>query len=520
MSPQRPSSPPPSGGQRPMQDVRAVKQAAQFPAVGMTLRSYKYEPRPGQRGTVVRRGRWQRIRQQLSFKRAAMILGVLILILGGWVGGKFLYNFHKLFGGNIFGLLSSTKLKGEDSGRVTILLAGNSADDPGHGGADLTDSIMLVSIDTKSNKAFLLSIPRDLWVHIPGNGYAKINETYVDGQNENFSQSGYPSGGMGLLEKVVEQDFGVNIDYYALIDYAAVRDAVNAVGGVDFAVKSSDPRGLYDPSIDYATHQPLVKLTNGVHHLNGEQALDLSRARGDAYGSYGFPSADFDRTQHQRELLIDLKSKVVSAGTLANPAKLTSLSDAIGQNVRTDFTVSEVKRLYDLTKNINGNNMQSLSLNGVNGGPNLLTNYTSYSGESALIPAAGVDNFYAIQHFLQQHMSSNPVVQEGANVVVLNGTSVSGLAAKERTRLEQKGLLVSKLGDAAGAEPATMVIDASGGQKPATRNLLVQLYGAGNITTANPYAGVYDADFIIVLGTDRSAAGSSAAATAGSTPAQ
>lgn len=499
-STRQPSTPPRNAG-RPLQDDRAAKQASQFPTVGMTLRSYNYEARPGRRGTVVRRSRWQNLRTKLSLKRAALILGVIVLLIGGWVGGKFLYNFHKLFGGNIFGIFSSTKLKGEDSGHVNILLAGNSSDDLGHQGGDLTDSIMLVSIDTKNNKAFLLSIPRDLWVHIPGDGHAKINEAYVDGENQKFDQSGYPTGGMGLLEKVVAQDFGVTIDYYALINYSAVRDAVNAVGGVDFTVKSSDPRGLYDPSIDYATHQPLVRLSNGVHHLNGEQALDLSRARGDAYGSYGFPMADFDRTEHQREMLIDLKNKVVSAGTLANPAKLSNLSDAIGRNVRTDFSVGEVKRLYDLTKNINGNSMQSLSLNNVNG-VDLLSNYSSSSGESALIPAAGIDNFSAIQYFMQQHLSSNPVVQEGAKVVVLNGTNTSGLASKERTTLQQKGIFVSQLGDAT-QQPTTTVIDVSAGQKPATRQLLAQLYGATNITTTNPYAGAYNADFIVILGDDR-----------------
>lgn len=450
---------------------------------------------------VVKHGRWQRFRAWVSWKKAAMILLVLVLIVFGWVGGKFLYNFSKVFGGNIFGVLSSTKLKGEDVGRVNILLAGNSSDDVGHQGGDLTDSIMLVSIDTRNNKAFMLSIPRDLWVHIPNDGHAKINEAYVDGGNQNFDESGYPTGGMGMLEKVVSDDFGVNIDYYALVNYSAVRDAVNAVGGVDFNVQSSDPRGLYDPSIDYATHKPLVRLTNGVHHLDGQQALDLTRARGDSYGSYGFPQADFNRTEHQRELLVDLKNKAESAGVLANPAKLSSLSDAIGKNVQTDLSVSEVKRLYTLTKNINGSSIQSLSLNDDNGN-SLLKSYTSNNGESALIPDAGMDQFYDIQAFLKRHMSSNPVIQEGAKVVVLNATDTTGLAAKERTALQGKNIDVTKIGSSDTPRPTTLIIDASAGKKPATRQLLQQTYG-NNFTTTNPYSDIYDADFIIVLGNDR-----------------
>ncbi len=293
--------------QRPVQDmVTAKKQGGQFPAVGMTLRNYQYDPKDRHKRArhteVVKRHWWQRI----TLKRTAITLAVLAVLVGGFVAGKFIYNAHKLFGGNILGVLNTTKLKGEDRGRVNILLAGNSADDPGHNGANLTDSIMLVSIDTKSNKMFMLSIPRDLWVKVDDSGHQKINQAYVTGQDENFDESGYPKGGMGQLEQVVSQDFNIPIDYYALIDYNALKQAVDAVGGIDVNIKSDDPRGLYDPNIDWTTGGPLVKLTNGPHHLNGQQALDLARARGDSYRSYGFGGSDFTRTGNQRDMLVAL----------------------------------------------------------------------------------------------------------------------------------------------------------------------------------------------------------------------
>jgi LCP family protein required for cell wall assembly len=492
----------------PIQDmVTAQQQAGQFPSVGMTLRSYQYDPkdyhkRSAGRAVVLTQNRWQRFRQAITRKRVALVLALIILVVGGWLGGKFVYNAHKLFGGNIFSVLTTTKLKGENSGRVNILLAGNSADDSGHDGANLTDSIMLVSIDTKNHKAFLLSIPRDLWVHIPGDGHEKINDAYVLGQNNGFSQGGYPSGGMGQLEQVVSQDLGVPINYYALIDYNAMREAVNAVGGVDVTIKSDDPRGLYDPSIDYATHGPLVKLTNGTHHLNGEQALDLARARGDAYNSYGFPAADFDRTLHQRQLLVALKTKVVTAGVLANPAKLSSLSDAIGNNVKTDFKLSEVHRLYDLSNQISGQNIQSLSFNQANG-KDLLASYGAPDGESALIPAAGIDNFSALQAFIKQQTSSNPVVREGATIAVLNGTTTNGLATKVKQELTAKQLTVSGTGNSPNPPQATtVIIDTTGGKKPATGAALVKLFG-NHLTTQNTYGLTYNVDFIVILGADQ-----------------
>lgn len=487
------------------------QQAKDFPGVGMTLPSYKAgesgRTRLSKRPAPVKRGRLRRIFSKAHFKKALITLFILGALVGAFVGLKFLYNAHKLFGGSIFGVLHTTHLKGENRGRVNILLAGNSADDPGHAGGNLTDSIMIVSIDTRNHTAFLLSIPRDLWVNIPGGGHQKINAAYSVGQEDNFNESGYPHGGMGLLEKVVEQDFGIPIDYSTLVNYTALRDSVNAVGGVNFTVNSTDPRGLYDPSIDYATHGPLVnKLTNGPHVLNGQQALDLARARGDAYGSYGFGNSDFQRTQDQRELLIALKNKAATASVIANPAKLTSLFDAIGSNVKTDMKLSEVHRLYDLVKPINSKNIKSLSLSDANG-KSLLTSYATRDGESALIPAAGLDDFSAIQAFVQQQTSSKPVVRENASVVVLNATGTSGLASQERTKLKIKGLNVTDIGDASSNQAATSIIDNSGGKKPATRKLLVQLLG-NNVTTTNPYASMYDVDFIVLLGSNQASSAS------------
>lgn len=491
---------------RPRQDMHTVKnQASRFPAVGMTLPTYQYDPRDRHKRlnkTIVKRTRWQRFRQKITLKRTAIVCALLILLVGGWVGGKFIYNAQKLFGGNILSVLNPTKLKGEDEGRVNILLAGNSADDPGHNGAQLTDSIMVMSVDTKNKKAFLLSIPRDLWVEVD-NGHQKINEVYVTGEEEEFSENDYPEGGMGQLEQVVSDSLGLPLHYYALVNYQALRQAVDAVGGIDFTVKSEDPRGLYDPNIDWETKGPLVRLKNGKQHLDGRQALNLARARGDAYNSYGFSGSDFARAENQRQMLVALKSKAVSAGVMTNPAKLSSLSDAIGNNVKTDFKISEVRRLYDLVKDINGNNIKSLSLNDANG-KSLLASYATPSGQSALIPAAGIDNFYDIQAFINRQTSADPVVQEAAKVVVLNGTTVNGLATKIRKRLTDRNVIVPEVGDAGVATvPArTTIIDNSKTTKPATRALMIKLFGK-QVTTTNSYANIYDADFIIVLGADQ-----------------
>jgi LCP family protein required for cell wall assembly len=377
-----------------------VGKPADFPMVGRTLTTYpsrQYSPPVGPKPSVKPIKKKHRLSRAVKY--TALLILIVLLIGGGWIGFKFYKNFGGFKG--LWGIIHSTTLKGQDSGRVNILLAGNSADDPGHQGADLTDSIMIISIDTKNNTAFMLSVPRDLYVSLPtgaypdNTGHGKINQAILD---SSFSQAGYPSGGMGDLEYIVSQDLGIPIDYYALIDYTAFKDAVNAVGGVTVNINSPDGK-LYDPSRD-AYGNPLVDLSNGVHTLDGQQALDFARARGDSPYSIGFETSDFQRTADQRMLLASLEKKALSIGILSNPVKLGELFDSIGKNVKTDLTVGDMHTLYNLTKS-SSSHIQSLTLS--YGGTNpLLTNYTTPTGESALIPAAGLDNFSAIQSYMSQ----------------------------------------------------------------------------------------------------------------------
>lgn len=481
------------------------KQPAAFPAIGMTLSSYSSNagvPKPPM--AVQKPSRIRSFKSKITGKRVLLSFVVILLLAFGWLGWKFIYNAHKLFGGSVFTALSTGKLDGESSGRVNILLAGNSADDPGHQGGTLTDSIMILSVDTKNHTAFMLSVPRDLYVNVPGaGGHQKINTAYPTGERIKFKEDGYAEGGMGLLQKIIKRDLGVTCQYYALVNYNALRDAVKSVGGVNINVQSSDKRGLYDPSKDYSTGGILVKLTNGVHKLNGQQALNFARARGDARGSYGFANSDFDRAAHQRQLILALRSKATSAGVLSNPLKIGGLFDSVGSNVKTDLTLSNVRRLYDLTKSTNAQSIQSVGLNNADG-KNLLKNYRNSRGEAALIPEAGLDDFSDIQRYIRRITSNNLVVREGAKVAVLNGTTTSGLAAREADLLGNKNITADTVADADSENyTVTQIIDLSGGKMPGTKSVLQKNYPGSTITTTNPYGTKYDVNFIVVIGSDR-----------------
>ena len=321
-------------------------------------------------------------RQVIKRSLLGLVLALLavIIFIGGWDTINISRAAQKTFGsGNIFSALTPTTLK-SSSGRVNVLLVGYSADDPGHSGANLTDSIILLSLSTTKHTGYMLSVPRDLYVDIPGFGHAKINEAYQD-------------GGMNLLEQVVANDFNTPINYYALFDYAAVRGIVNGLDGIVVNIQSPDPRGLYDPNISPVDGGPL-KLANGPQTLDGQTALNLTRARGDSPESYGFPQADFDRTQHQRQVLAAIQQKL-SWTLVLNPLKNGKLFSAVGTNIKTDVNVSEARPLLSLFRSVPSSSLQSLNLRAL-GSKNYLASYTTYNGESALIPAAGLDDFSQI----------------------------------------------------------------------------------------------------------------------------
>ena len=338
-----------------------------------------------------------------KFKRRLKRIVLLILLVLFIFGGIFAWEFYKTASKltnehNPISLIASLwpRTPAETNGRINILLAGYSVDDPNHGGAQLTDSIMIVSINPKSKTSSLISVPRDLWVNIPGYGYGKINAAYENGLN--FNQVGYFPGGMGLLEKIVGQDFGVKFNYYALIDYTAIRDAVNAVGGITVDINSPDPRGIYDPY----TH---LKLPNGENQLNGQMALDLARTRGYGPGSYGIPNSDFTRTQYQQKELVALKDKVAKASSIFNPLTVVRLANAVGNNVTTNLKIGQMEWLYSRVKSITNGGIKEVTLDNYNG-QNLLSNYPSQR-TSALMPAAGLNNYSAIQSAVRQIIYGN-----------------------------------------------------------------------------------------------------------------
>lgn len=271
--------------------------------------------------------------------------------------------------------IDSAVLKGEKEGRINVMVLG--VDDA----ASLSDTIMLMSVDTRAgqqHKAAMISVPRDLYVDIPEFGNQKINAAYTYGQNND-----YPGGGPALTQKVVSEVTGQTIHYYAALDFTGFRQMIDAVGGIDVDVKNpiDDP---YYP--DYKYGYSRFKLAVGPQHLDGEKALRYARSRE--------TSSDFDRAARQQQVILALRAKLVSKGTLLDKGKLDAIQAAIKDHLKTDMSLRESAKFADLLRKIPEGNITRHVIDS----SNLLASSQRFG--YALIPKEGFDDYSEIHTFV------------------------------------------------------------------------------------------------------------------------
>ena len=332
------------------------------------------------------------------------IILILFLVLVGWLTFKALITGGKIFQGNILDVFTSkTRLEEDSNGRTNIVIFGTSGYSMAENawdGALLTDSIMVISVDQDKHDAYMISLPRDLYVKhtcrkLLGTSAGKLNETYYCAYTD--SKKNEDKGAEALREKAGEI-LGLDVQYYVHANWTALERMVDSVGGVDVVIKSDNAKGIYDRNTG-------IKLPNGEVHLSGKEALMLARSRGDM-GGYGVYS-NFDREMNQQKVLTALQQKALSAGTLANPITVNSLLDALGDNLRTNFKASEIQTLIDLAKKTKTSNMISLPLvDRGDGEKDLVT--TGMLGDISIVrPAKGLYDYSDIIDYVQQSINAN-----------------------------------------------------------------------------------------------------------------
>ncbi|MFI5212529.1 MAG: LCP family protein [Candidatus Saccharimonadales bacterium] len=446
-------------------------------------------------------------------KWVVILLLLLGLSLGGWLAYKTLHAGGNIFKGGIFGLIQSKPLQQDSNGRSNILVLGTSEDDPGHPGGNLTDSMMIVSIDQKGKSTAMFSIPRDLYVKYGmacDAGYAGKINAYFACSNTGTSASDEQDR-LTKTKQFVGDIFGMDIQYAVHVNNTVIKQAVDAVGGVDVNIQGDGdvpygvaPGSILDRNFDWRCGYKcyLVKYSPGVHHLDGEHALFLSMARGDSAPTYGLVNSNFDREKNQQKIIIALKQKAVSTGTLSDIGKVTSLIDALGSNLRTTFDTSEIRTLMQLGADIKPENIASINLYD---GANAVVTTGDYGGASVVMPSAGIFDYTQIRQYLDMKLSTNPVTREGANIMVLNGSSVSGVAQTEADKLTKDGFVVGGTDNAPAGSYGDVEIYQIGNGNSATKDALAARFHVTVKTTKPPVLVSGDTKFVIIFGKDPSA---------------
>lgn len=429
--------------------------------------------------------------------KSAVGLVILVAIIGGFLFAKGYFNLHKVFkgGGSAAALdknVEPSKLKGEGDGRVNILLLGRGGD--GHEGADLTDTILVASIDPVNNKAALVSLPRDFWTKA-GYSYSKVNAIFANAKEAAKAKGNDTKKAEAIaaaaVQKEVSDIFGIPMHYYSVLDFSAFKQAVDTVGGVDINITNDTAvsEHMYDESTGknyYLNVQP------GMQHFDGTRALFFTRSR------HTSTRGDFDRAQRQRIFIEALSQKVVSLQTFSNPVKVSQLMDNFGNHVTTDMSLNDAMRLLSIGKKI-GNKFDSVDLADP---ANPLVKTGMVSGQSVVLPTAGEENYSAIQALIRNRLRDGYLAKENANVTVLNGTDTPGLAAKKAEELKSYGYNVGTVADAPKhGFQNTVIVDLTKGKMKYTKNYLEKRFGL-KVTTQLPDQSIQPgtANFVIILG--------------------
>ena len=391
--------------------------------------------------------------------------------------------------GNVIDLLAFVQetyepLKTDANGRTNILAFGTSGynmegdeGDGTHDGAQLTDSIMMISLNQETGDIAMLSLPRDLKASPTCTATGKINEVYwcnnMHGDNE--------EAGAAALMAEVGDILGVDFQYYAHLNWGSLIQIVDTLGGIKITLDEDINDGwwtgaVYEAGVEYA--------------INGEEALGLARAR------HGTAGGDFSRGASQQKILIGIKDAVFEKHL--SLADIISLASTLGDNLRSNFSVSDFKTLAHLSFEFDLDSMRQISL-----WPDFMTT-GSIDGISYVLPRAGAGNYGDVQTYVAKMTSNNPYDYEEPSIIILNASETAGLASQEAAKLEKEGFPYVFTDNAPEApedhsyeEGYTLYMLHA---KPGTRNILENKYNTVTMPSDVLPAGITtEYDFVLIL---------------------
>lgn len=333
-------------------------------------------------------------------------------------------------------VISDAPVPWNGTDRVTILVMGLDFRDWESGdGPPRTDSMMLVSVDPVSHTIGMLSIPRDLWVEIPGGfGHNRINTAYFLGESYNL-----PGGGPELAMQTVEDMLGLPVQYYAVIEFQTFEELVDEIGGIDILVEERMKIS--------AIGRPSRWLRPKAYHLNGPDTLAYARARKTEGG-------DFDRAERQQRVALAIRDRIFYSNmTPRLLAKAPVLYQELASGVHTNLTLNQMIGLGLLLIQIPVEGIHR----GVIAPPDMVTLEILPTGADVLKPIPDQirilrDEIFTSTGAIGPSMSldqpGDAAELEQARVAVRNGAGIEGLATQTSDFLKGQGLNIVEIGNA------------------------------------------------------------------------
>ncbi len=261
----------------------------------------------------------------------------------------------------------------DGSPRLNILILGNGG--PNHPGAMLTDSIQIFSYNRVTEKASLISLPRDLYTDIDSYGRHKINEGL---------QIGLARGiGGDAMKNTVSKVLGIPIHKYFNINFYGFKDLINSIGGIDVNVSSA----ITDTELGNE-----FSVNAGMQHMDGDLALKYARSRK--------TTSDFDRSRRQQEIMAAAKKKMVDWKIFLDPSKIQSFFTNINQNIKTDLEISDIFSVLQKVESLDFDSVERVVID--NNPTNHLLYSTSAYGAYVLLPYGG--NFKQVREYIQKYL--------------------------------------------------------------------------------------------------------------------
>ena len=364
----------------------------------------------------------------------------------------------------------------DGASRINILFVGLRGGDPLEGDCPFcTDTLILLTVDPLKKTAGMLSIPRDMWVNIPGFGFSRINTAWSLGRGSKL-----PGGGPALTMKTISHFIGVPVDYYVQVDFDTFIDIIDMLGGVDI---HNDETLFLDP-VYHGQEFPKVKLTCcGMRHLRGRVALAYARCR---HVEQGCKDGDIGRARRQQKVIFAIREKVLSPENFTTlMSQAPQLYRTFSSGIHTNLSLNDAIKLAVLVQDIPKKDIR----NAVIDHSMIQLGNVILGGQRASIIRPIPDRIRVLRdRIFTTSGPLSPLAQgdlatlmqaDGARVRILNGTSTPLLDTRTGLYLSQQGLAVREFGRTKATSRTTIFLYSP---KLYTLQYLIGIFGITNST--------------------------------------